>query len=184
MDTQTLSGKHIALLAANGFEDSELTKPLEAVTAAGAQVTIISEEAGDFTGKDGTKITADKAVNEVNARDFDALLLPGGVANPDHMRMNTSAVIFVCDFFKQHKPVAAICHAPWLLIEAGVVMGRELTSWPSLKTDLINAGAAWVDREVVVDDGLVTSRKPDDIPVFIDKMLEAFAAGVREQQTA
>lgn len=183
MDSQTLTGKHIALLATNGFEDSELTKPLEAVKAAGAEVTIISEKAGEFTGKSGTKVTADKAIDEVNARDFDALLLPGGVANPDHMRMNTSAVTFTCDFFKQHKPVAAICHAPWLLIEAGVVMGRELTSWPSLKTDLINAGAIWVDREVVVDGGLVTSRAPDDIPVFIEKVVEEFAAGVREQQT-
>lgn len=184
MDAQTLTGKHIALLATNGFEDSELIKPLEAVTAAGAEITIISEKTGEFTGKNGTKITATKAVDEVNARGFDALLLPGGVANPDRMRMNTSAVTFTRDFFKQHKPVAAICHAPWLLIEAGVVMGREVTSWPSLKTDLINAGAIWVDREVVVDNGLVTSRKPDDIPAFIDKAIEEFAAGAHEQQTA
>lgn len=182
MDTQ-LQAKHIALLATNGFEDSELTKPLEAVKAAGAQVTIISEEAGEFKGKNGTSMTADKAADDVIADDYDGLLLPGGVANPDHLRMNESAVNFIRAFFDQHKPVAAICHAPWMLIEAGVVNGRTLTSWPSLKTDLKNAGANWVDEEVVVDEGLVTSRKPDDLKAFCAKAVEEFAEGPHEGQT-
>ncbi len=175
MEVYALSNKKIALLATNGFEDSELTEPLNAVRAAGAEVTIISEKVGKFTGKNGTDIVADKPVDEVNAREFDALILPGGVSNPDHMRVNEAAVTFVRDFFKQHKPIAAICHAPWLLIEAGIVMGKEVTSWPSLKTDLINAGAAWVDREVVVDDGLITSRNPDDLDAFCSKAIERFA---------
>lgn len=183
MDRQTLVGKRIALLATNGFEDSEFTEPLRAVESAGAEVTIISEETGEFIGKNGSKVIAKKSVSDVNARNFDGLILPGGVANPDHLRTNNSAITFTRDFFKQHKPVAAICHAPWLLIEAGVVMGREMTSWPSLKTDLINAGAAWVDREVVVDDGLTTSRSPDDLDAFCARIVEEFAVGAHIKQT-
>jgi len=175
-----LDGKRIALLATDGFEDSELTKPLEAVKDAGADVTIISEKTGTFTGKNGTEIEADASVEDVVAADFDGLLLPGGVANPDKLRMNPMAVEFVKRFFDDAKPVAAICHAPWLLIEAGVVSGKKLTSWPSLKTDITNAGGKWVDEEVVVDNGLVTSRKPDDIPVFSAKAIEEFAEGRHE----
>lgn len=177
---KSLDTQHVALLATNGFEDSELEQPLEAAQNTGATVTIISEEVGEFTGKNGTSISADMAVQDVTADQFDALILPGGVENPDRLRMNEAAVNLVRDFFAANKPVAAICHAPWLLIEAGVVEGRTLTSWPSLKTDLINAGADWVDEEVVVDAGLVTSRKPDDLPAFCDKMVEEFAEGSHE----
>jgi protease I len=179
-----LQGKKIALLATNGFEDSELSQPLEAVRGAGAEVTIVSEEAGSIKGKHGSEIQVDATVGQVSAADFDGLLLPGGVANPDHLRMNPDAVHLVRDFFNQHKPVAAICHAPWLLIEAEVVRGRTVTSWPSLKTDLKNAGANWVDQEVVVDNGLVTSRKPDDLPAFCAKAIEEFAEGQHAQQHA
>jgi len=179
-----LTGKRIALLATNGFEDSELTRPLEAVRGAGADVVVVSEEDGTISGKNGTKIPVDEVVDSMQAQEFDGLLLPGGVANPDHLRMNQAAVSFVKDFFEQHKPVAAICHAPWMLIEAGVVEGRTVTSWPSLKTDLKNAGANWVDEEVVVDRGLVTSRKPDDLDAFCAKAVEEFAEGVHAGQTA
>jgi protease I len=178
-----LNEKRIALLATNGFEDSELEKPLQALRSAGATVTIISEKVGSFEGKNGTKIEAEMAADEAVADDFDGLLLPGGVENPDRLRMSTDAVELVRAFFEQHKPVAAICHAPWLLIEAGVLDGRKVTSWPSLKTDLENAGAEWVDEEVVVDNGLVTSRKPDDLPAFCDKMIEEFAEGKHQKQT-
>lgn len=180
----SLKGKTIALLATDGFEDSELTRPWEAVRDAGATVVIISEEAGTFTGKNGTEMAAEMSVDEVSASDYDGLLLPGGVANPDKMRMNSTAVGFVRDFFEQHKPVAAICHAPWLLVEAGVVKGRTVTSWPSLKTDIRNAGGTWVDESVVVDNGLVTSRKPDDLDDFCAKAVEEFAEGEHADQTA
>jgi deglycase len=172
-----LSGKKLALLATNGFEDSELTHPMEAVKGAGADVIVISEKMGEITGKNDTKISVDKTVDDVAASDFDGLLLPGGVQNPDTMRQNEIAVNFVRDFFSQHKPVAAICHAPWLLVEADVVRGRKVTSWPSLKTDLTNAGADWVDEEVVVDQRLVTSRKPADLDIFCRKVIEEFAGG-------
>jgi protease I len=170
-----LEGKRIALLATNGFEDDELTKPLAAVEDAGAEVTLISEDAGEIKGKHGTVITADIKVDTADPSLFDGLLLPGGVENPDKLRMNHSAIGFIKSFFESNKPVAAICHAPWLLIEANVIEGRTVTSWPSLKTDLENAGAMWVDEEVVVDQGLVTSRNPDDIPVFSQKAIEEFA---------
>lgn len=183
-DTQVLQGKTIALLATNGFEDSELTQPLEAVKNAGGLVVVISEAAGDIEGKDGTTIAVDSVVDDADAQKFDGLLLPGGVANPDKMRMNESAVNFVRDFFEQHKPVAAICHAPWLLAEADVLDGRRITSWPSLKTDMVNAGAEWVDEEVVTDQGLVTSRKPDDLEAFCAKAVEEFAEGPHALQTA
>lgn len=179
-----LETKRIALLATNGFEDSELSAPLDAVRAAGAEVVIISEQSGTFKGKNGLEIEADRALGDVAAEDFSGLLLPGGVENPDRLRMNADAIEFVRGFFEQHKPVAAICHAPWLLIEAGVLDGRTVTSWPSLKTDLENAGAEWVDEEVVVDNGLVTSRKPDDLPAFCEKAIEEFAEGEHEKQTA
>jgi len=173
--THDLTGKKVALLTDSGFEDSELLKPLEAVREAGAEVDIISEKTGTITGKNGLTQAVDKTVDIVSAEDYDALLLPGGVANPDKMRMNETAVEFVGEFFTADKPVAAICHAPWLLVEADVVHGRTLTSWPSLKTDLVNAGANWVDEEVVVDENLVTSRKPDDLDIFCAETVKKFA---------
>lgn len=182
--TELLDSKHIALLVTDGFEDSELEKPLEALHTAGAAVTIISIKDGTISGKHGTEVEVDLLAEEAVADDFDGLVLPGGVQNPDSMRMNDDAVSFVREFFELHKPVAAICHAPWLLIEADVVKGRTLTSWPSLRTDLENAGAIWVDEEVVVDSGLVTSRNPDDIPAFCDKMIEEFAEGKHAEQVA
>ena len=178
--THDLTGKRIALLATDEFEDSELTQPKQAIEEAGASVDVISNHADTITGKDGTIMPVTATVEAVVAEDYDGLLLPGGVANPDVMRQNATAVNFVRAFFETNKPVAAICHAPWLLIEAEVVEGRTLTSWPSLKTDLLNAGANWVDEEVVVDNGLVTSRKPDDIPAFSAKAIEEFAEGKHE----
>lgn len=180
---ETLQGKTIALLSTDGFEDSELTKPLEAVRNAGAVVTIVSDKEGSITGKNGTSVDVDEVVDDVAADEFDGLLLPGGLANPDVMRTNQTAVNFVRSFFDQHKPVAAICHAPWLLVEAGVLQGRTVTSWPSLKTDIINAGATWVDESVVVDEGLVTSRKPDDLDDFCAKAIEEFGEGKHAEQT-
>lgn len=183
-----LVNKKIAILATDGVEQSELTQPWEAAKNAGATVELISLETGQIQGvnhdvkKD--KFDVDKAITDVTASDYDGLILPGGVFNPDALRMNKNAVSFVRDFFKQHKPVAAICHGPWLLIEADVVSGRKLTSWPSLKTDLINAGAEWVDKECVCDNGLVTSRNPDDLPAFCDKMVEEFHEGKHSKQKA
>lgn len=179
-----LEAKRVALLATHGFEDSELEEPLDALRTAGAEVVIISEETGTITGKNGMDIMATASVEDVSAEEFDALMLPGGVENPDRLRVNETAVGFVRDFFEQQKPVAAICHAPWMLIEAEVVEGRTVTSWPSLKTDLINAGADWIDEEVVTDNGLVTSRKPDDLPAFCEKMVEEFAEGAHTEQAA
>lgn len=173
--THNLTGKKIALLADDGFEDSELSEPLEAVRNAGATVDIISEKDGTITGKNMLSQVVDKTVDEAKVEDYAGLLLPGGVANPDKMRMNKTAVAFVRNFFVTGKPVAAICHAPWLLIEADVVQGRTITSWPSLKTDLTNAGATWVDQDVVVDENLVTSRKPDDLEVFCSETVRKFA---------
>jgi protease I len=178
---QSLSGKTVAVLATDGVELVELTEPVKALRDAGAAVEIVSLKAGDFQGFNhltpGDKITADKAVAGVDASAYSALMLPGGVANPDQLRADEDAVKFVRAFFDAGKPVAAICHAPWLLIEAGVVEGRTLTGYPSIRTDLRNAGATVVDEEVVVDDGLVTSRNPDDIPAFNAKMIEEFAEG-------
>ena len=178
-----LEDTRVAILATDGFEDSELVQPLDRLNKEHASVTIVSLEHGVITGKNGTQIDVAQTVDEVNAEDFASLVLPGGVANPDNLRMNEKAVQFVRDFFEQKKPVSAICHAPWTLIEAGVVDGRTLTSWPSLKTDLTNAGAKWVDEEVVVDQGLTTSRNPDDLPAFCDKMVEEILEGKHAEQT-
>lgn len=182
-DDYNLDGKNIALVATNGFEDSELTEPKKAVEDAGGTVTVVSLESGTINGENGTEIHVDKTISEVTADDFDGLLLPGGVKNPDVLRTDPGTVEFVKKFFEQRKPVAAICHAPWLLIEAGVVHDRQVTSWPSLKTDLVNAGADWLDQSVVVDNGLVTSRKPDDLEDFCAKAVEEFAEGTHEHQT-
>lgn len=182
--SETLQGKTIALLATDGFEDSELTQPLEGVRVAGAAVVVVSIKDGTITGKNGTDIDVDDLVDDVSAEEFDGLLLPGGLANPDVLRTNKTAVAFVRAFFDQHKPVAAICHAPWLLVEADVLDGRTVTSWPSLQTDIVNAGATWVDESVVVDEGLVTSRKPDDLDDFIAKAIEEFGEGKHKDQTA
>lgn len=179
-----LHGKKIAILATDLFEDSELADPMQAVKDAGAIVTVVSDKSDKITGEHGTEVLVDKTIDSVVASDFDGLLIPGGVKNPDVMRTNEKAVAFVKSFFEQHKPVAAICHGPWLLVEAGVVDGRTLTSWPSLKTDITNAGGHWVDQEVVVDEGLVTSRKPDDIPAFSAKAIEEFSEGKHEEQVA
>ncbi len=182
-----LSDKRIAFLVANeGVEQIELTEPLEAVRAAGAEVDLLAPEAGEiqaFNHLDrGETFEADSAVADAEANDYDGLVLPGGVANPDQLRTNEAAVEFVRAFFKAGKPVGAICHGPWTMIEADVVRGRTLTSWPSLQTDLRNAGAEWVDEEVHVDQGLVSSRKPDDLPAFNAKIVEEFAGGVHQGQ--
>ncbi len=187
MDKQ-LSGKTIAFLATDGFEQVELTKPWETIKDAGAEVVLVSLEKGEIQGvhhdEKGDKFTVDKTIDEVSASGFDGLVLPGGVFNPDALRINENAVAFIRDFFVQHKPVAAICHGPWTLIEADVVDGRKVTSWPSLKTDLINAGANWVDEECVCDEGLVTSRNPDDLPAFCEKAIEEFREGKHMAQAA
>lgn len=179
MANDTLRGKKIAILVANGFEQVELTEPKKALDQAGATTHVISPEEGKVKGWNmkewGKEIPVDIALEQANAADFDALLLPGGVMNPDHLRMNPDAVSFVKDFTDAGKPVAAICHGPWTLIEAGAVEGHTMTSWPSLKTDLTNAGANWEDREVIRDGKLVTSRKPDDIPAFNREMIAMFA---------
>lgn len=181
-----LDGLKVAILATDGFEQSELFEPKKALEEAGAEVKIISLKSGEIKGwnkKDwGKSIAVDQTVGEANADEFDALQLPGGVMNPDKLRMDDKAVNFVKSFFTAGKPVAAICHAPWTLVEAGVVKGRTVTSWKSVKTDLENAGAKWVDEEVVTDNGLVTSRKPADIPAFNKKMIEEFAEGIHKRQ--
>ena len=175
-----LEGKKVAILVADGFEQVELTEPKKALEAAGATIEIVSPADGRVQGWNHNEkadlFSVDMPLKRARSDDYDALLLPGGVRNPDQLRMLTRAVEFVDGFFAAGKPVAAICHALWTLVEAGVVKGRRITSWPSLKTDLMNAGADWVDREVVVDHGLVTSRKPADIPAFNHKMIEEFAA--------
>ena len=176
-----LNGLRVAALVAQGFEQVELLEPKQALEAAGAKVDIVSPEQGRVRGWNhtdwGTDVPVDEPIDQAQPDDYDALLLPGGVLNPDKLRMNKKAVAFVRAMFEAGKPVAAICHAPWTLIEAGVVSDVKMTSYPSLKTDLENAGARWVDEEVVVDRGLVTSRRPDDIPAFIGKMIEEFKEG-------
>lgn len=183
-----LSGKRIAILATDGFEQVELTKPREALLDAGATVEIVSPKDGEILGvhhqEKGDKFKVDVALENASAANYDALMLPGGVFNPDALRMDKHAVTFVEAFFSQKKPVAAICHGPWTLVEAGAVKGKTLTSWPSLKTDIENAGGTWVDKEVQVDGGLVTSRNPDDLPAFCKKMVEEFAEGKHDHGQA
>ena len=182
-----LEGKTIAFLATEGVEQVELTEPWKAVQDAGGSPELISLEAGEvqaFNHLDkADTFPVDSTVAGADAGRYDGLVLPGGVANPDNLRMNEGAVAFVRGFFEQAKPVAAICHGPWTLVEAGVVDGRTVTSWPSLQTDLRNAGAHWVDEEVVVDQGLVTSRNPDDLPAFCEKIVEEFCEGEHEAQS-
>jgi protease I len=187
-----LDGKKIAFLFTDGVEQVELDKPAEAVRNEGAEVDYVSLEEGEvqaFNHLDhGDKIDVDKKVSDVSADDYDGLVLPGGVANPDFLRMDEDAVNFVRSFVEQAKPIGAICHGPWTLVEADVVKGRTLTSFPSIKTDIRNAGGNWVDEEVHVDEGLVTSRRPDDLPAFNDKIVEEFCegehAGMRESAGA
>jgi protease I len=185
-NTTSLEGKKVAILVAEGFEQVELTEPRQALDNAGAQTSIVSPESSEVQGwnhfEKGQRFKVDVPLARASARDFDALLLPGGVANPDQLRINPKAVAFVREFFEAGKPVAAICHGLWPLIDAGVIRGRKVTSWPSLKMDLRNAGAEWTDQEVVTDQGLVTSRKPDDLPAFNRKMIEEFAEGQHGQR--
>jgi protease I len=180
--SRNLQGKKVAILATNGFEQSELEKPRQALEDAGAETHIVSPESGMIRGwdkdKPGDTVSVDVELANADASDYDALLLPGGVINPDKWRQIPEAIDFAQAFFDEHKPVAAICHGPQLLIDAGVVHGRKLTSYASIKADLINAGAEWLDEAVVVDHGLVTSRQPNDIPAFNDKMIEEFAEGI------
>jgi protease I len=175
---ESLKGKRIAIVATDGFEQSELLEPRKALQAEGAQVEIIAPKSGEIQGMEhhdkGQKVHVDRTIDEVKPEDYAALVLPGGVANPDALRTMPKVVSFIKSFFEENKPVAAICHGPWTLVEAGVVKGRTMTSWPSLKTDLKNAGANWVDREVVRDGKLVTSRKPDDLPAFCREMIDLF----------
>jgi protease I len=177
-----LSGKKVAFLVANeGVEEIELTEPMKAAKNAGAEVHIIAPEVGKvqaFNHLDKSNVyEADQATSSASAADYDAVVLPGGVANPDFLRTDEKAVGFVKDMWEAGKPIAAICHGPWTLVEAGILDGRTVTSWPSLQTDIRNAGATWVDEEVHTDAGLVTSRKPDDLPAFCDKMIEEFQEG-------
>lgn len=179
--TTTLQGKKIAFLVTDGFEQVELTAPWEQIKLAGADTELVALEEGKVQGYNhldkADAFGVDKAISDVSASDYDGLVLPGGVANPDALRTDSNAVDFVRAFFTQHKPVAAICHAPWTLVEADIIKGKTLTSWPSLKTDIQNAGGNWINEEVVVDQGLVTSRKPDDLDAFCSKAIEEFAEG-------
>ncbi len=182
-----LTGKTVAILATDGFEQVELTEPMKQVKDAGAEVHIVSLESGQIQGMNhdekGDNFSVDKTVDEVSADDYNGLILPGGVLNPDTLRTNKKAVQLVRDFFSQHKPVSAICHGPWLLVEADVLKDRTITSFPSIKTDVINAGAKWVDQEVVVDQGLTTSRDPNDLEAFCKKVIEELREGKHEKQT-
>jgi protease I len=183
---ERLRGRRVAALVDDGFEQIELTEPVKALRDAGANVDVVSPQPQKVKGWQhtdwGDEIKVDRPLDSARAEEYDALLLPGGVMNPDRLRMNQKAVEFVRAFVAAGRPIAAICHGPWTLIEAGAVSGRRMTSWPSLKTDLRNAGAQWVDEPVVVDRGLVTSRKPDDIPAFNEKMIEEFAEGAHGNQ--
>ena len=182
-----LSGKTVAFLVSNeGIEQAELTQPWEAIRDAGAEVHLIAPEAGKARAMDhldwADEFDVDRTVGEVDESDYDALVLPGGVANPDNLRTDDDAIAFVRAFFESGKPVAAICHAPWVLVEAGVVDGRTLTSYPSVATDIRNAGGDWVDEEVHVEHGLVTSRKPDDLDAFCEKTIEEIGEGIHAEQ--
>ena len=181
-----LQGKKIAFLATDGVEQIELIEPWKAVEQAGGQPELLSIQPGKIQGfqhlEEGEEFSVDKHVSQAEPDDYDGLVLPGGVANPDFLRMDEDAVRFVKNFFETGRPVGVICHGPWTLVEAGVVKGRKITSWPSLETDIRNAGGNWVDEEVVVDAGLVSSRKPDDLPAFCAKIVEEFGEGVHEEQ--
>jgi protease I len=176
-----LEGKKVAILVASGFEQVEMTKPRKALNEAGAETKIVSPKSGQIQGMHhadkGDKFDVDVTLDEARPQEFDALMIPGGLFNPDELRANADALEFTRHFFEEGKPVAAICHGPWVLVDAGVVRGRTLTSWPHIQTDVKNAGGKWIDEEVVVDNGLVTSRKPDDISAFNEKMIEEFAEG-------
>jgi len=183
---QELNQKKVAILATDGVEQVELLQPKQALEGAGAQIHVVAPKNGSIQGwnhyEKGDSIPVDKTLDQANPNDYDALVLPGGTVNPDQLRVNEKAIQFVKAFFEAGKPVAAICHGPWTLIEADAVKGRTVTSWPSLRTDLSNAGANWVDQEVVVDQGLVTSRNPQDIPAFNRKLIEEIAEGKHEGQ--
>ena len=182
--TGKLDGKKVAILVTDGFEQVEMTKPRQALDEAGAETKIVSLKSGKIQGMNhtdkGDKFDVDLTLDEARPEEFDALLIPGGLMNPDALRSNDDALEFTRHFFREGKPVAAICHGPWVLIDAGVVRGRTLTSWPAIKNDVKNAGGKWINEEVVVDNGLVTSRKPDDIPAFNKKMIEEFCEGRHE----
>lgn len=182
-----LDGKRVAILVADGFEQVEMTKPRAALQEAGAKTTIVSVKPGEIFGmnheKVGDTFPVDLALDEARPEEFDALLIPGGLINPDTLRSTPAALKFAQHFFEERKPVAAICHGPWVLIDAGVVRDRKLTSWPAIQTDVKNAGGNWVDEEVVVDNGLITSRKPDDIPAFNRAMIEEFSEGLQAKNT-
>jgi protease I len=183
---QPLKGRKVAILAADMFERVELEEPRAALEEAGAKTEIVSIHDGTIEGFDhfepSTKVAVDRTVEEASPDDYDAILIPGGVGNPDQLRGDENAVAFVRALYDAGKPMAVICHGPWLLVEAGIARGRRVTSWPTLETDIRNAGGEWVDQEVVVDDGIVTSRKPDDIPAFNRKMVDVFVQGARERQ--
>jgi protease I len=181
--SKSLEGKNIAILATDGFEQSELLVPLKALRDAGAKVEVVAPHGGEIQGmkhhEKGEKVAVDRTVDAASAAAYQALILPGGVANPDELRTHPEAVSFVRAFADQSKPIAAICHGPWTLIEADLVRGRTMTSWPSLKTDLVNAGAKWVDKEVVVDGKLVTSRNPGDLPAFCDAVIRNLSSAAK-----
>jgi protease I len=186
MADKKLEGKRVAIIATDMVEQVELVEPRKALDEAGATTELLSIKPGEIQGFNhfdkGDKLKVDRLVEEADASDYDALVIPGGVGNPDQLRADENVISFVRDFFEAGKPVAAICHGPWVLVEAGVVRDRKLTSWPSIQTDVRNAGGNWVDEEVVVDSGLVTSRKPDDIPAFNKKMIEEIAEGKHAEQ--
>ncbi|WP_020207537.1 type 1 glutamine amidotransferase domain-containing protein [Gilvimarinus chinensis] len=186
--SKSVKGKRVAILATDGFEESELSSPREALDVAGVEVDIVSLKSGKITAwaktNWGKEYPVDKVLDEVTSDEYDMLVLPGGLFNPDTLRANDSALAFTRSFFKQHKPVAAICHAPWVLISAGVVNGRDLTSYPTVKDDVINAGGNWHDQSVVVDSGLVTSRSPEDLEDFNRKVIEELAEGKHQRQVA
>ena len=188
MAEHDLTGKKVAILVAHGFEQVELTEPKKALEEAGAEAHIVSPESGTVKGWEhdhwSDEFDVDVSLDDARAEDYDALVLPGGQMNPDNLRANDQAVAFARSFFEGHKPVAAICHGPWLLVEAGVVEGRRMTSYHSIRTDVENAGAEWVDQEVVVDSGLVTSRSPSDLPAFNRKLVEEIHEGQHAGQVA